>query len=74
MMTEAARQMEGKPDAVITSVGGGGLFNGVVQGMRQIGWEDVPVIAMETVGANAFNAAIQAGELVTLPAITRLGD
>ena len=71
MITEAADQLEDKPDAVITSVGGGGLFNGVVQGMRQVGWTDVPVVAMETIGAHALNAAIQAGNLVTLPAITR---
>ncbi|GFO10489.1 serine dehydratase [Plakobranchus ocellatus] len=72
MIVEASRQMERKPDVVIASVGGGGLFNGVVQGMRQVGWDSVPVLAMETVGANAFNAAIEAGELVTLPAITSI--
>ncbi|KAK3788513.1 hypothetical protein RRG08_030215 [Elysia crispata] len=72
MITEAADQLEDKPDAVITSVGGGGLFNGVVQGMRQVGWTDVPVVAMETIGAHALNAAIQAGNLVTLPAITSI--
>ncbi|GFR59248.1 serine dehydratase [Elysia marginata] len=72
MITEVARQLDCKPDAVVTSVGGGGLFNGVVQGMRQVGWDDVPVVAMETVGADAFNASIKAGDLVTLPAITSI--
>lgn len=70
MIVEAARQMTVKPDVVVTSVGGGGLFNGVIQGMRQVGWDDVPVVAMETHGAHAFDAAIKAGEIVTLPAIT----
>lgn len=72
MITEAARQLDCKPDVVVTSVGGGGLFNGVVQGMRQVGWDDVPVVAMETVGADAFNASVEAGELITLPAITSI--
>lgn len=55
------------------SVGGGGLLNGVVEGLRRAGWEDVPIIAMETVGAHSLNAAMKAGELVTLPSITRYG-
>ncbi|CAL1537358.1 unnamed protein product [Lymnaea stagnalis] len=70
MIVEAARQMQVKPDVVVVSVGGGGLLNGVIQGMRQVGWDDVPVVAMETHGAHSFDAAIKAGEVVTLPAIT----
>lgn len=71
MIVEAARQMKVTPDVVITSVGGGGLLNGMVQGMRKVGWTDVPVVAIETHGANCFSAAVAAGEVVTLPAITR---
>lgn len=59
-----------KPGAVVVSVGGGGLLCGVVQGMRSVGWTDVPILAMETVGADCFNAAIKAGKLVTLDDIT----
>uniref|UniRef100_A0A3B3UJX4 L-serine ammonia-lyase n=1 Tax=Poecilia latipinna TaxID=48699 RepID=A0A3B3UJX4_9TELE len=61
-----------RPGAVLLSVGGGGLLCGVVRGLKDAGWADVPVIAMETVGADCFNAAIKAGELVTLDDITRL--
>lgn len=64
---------EGKkrPAAVICSVGGGGLLNGVVLGLERCkGWEDVTVLAMETEGANALNASVKAGEHVTLPGIT----
>ncbi|XP_043998078.1 serine dehydratase-like [Gambusia affinis] len=59
-----------RPGAVLLSVGGGGLLCGVVRGLKDAGWADVPVIAMETVGADCFNAAIKAGELVTLDDIT----
>lgn len=59
-----------KPGAVVVSVGGGGLLCGVIQGMSSVGWSDVPVLAMETEGANCFNAAIKAGKLVTLDDIT----
>ncbi|MDN4627721.1 pyridoxal-phosphate dependent enzyme [Erwinia sp. PsM31] len=58
-----------KPDVVILSVGGGGLLNGVVEGLQRNGWHDVPVIAVETEGAASFHAALQAGHTVELAAI-----
>ena len=61
---------EEKPDAIICSVGGGGLFCGVMQGLEAAGWSEVPVVAVETAGAESFSAALKADELVTLPAIT----
>ena len=64
-------EIDDKPDVVICSVGGGGLFCGVVQGLEEKGWSDVPIIAVETVGADSFSQAIKANRLVTLPAITR---
>lgn len=60
-----------KPGAIALSVGGGGLLCGVVQGLQEVGWGDVPVIAMETFGAHSFHAATTAGKLVSLPKITR---
>ena len=69
---EAVEQLREKPSVVVVSVGGGGLMSGVLQGMHDVGWSDVPLVAMETKGADSFDAAIQAGELVTLDAITRL--
>lgn len=68
---ESAEQLPEKPSVVVVSVGGGGLMSGVLQGMHNVGWVDVPLIAMETKGADSFDAAVQAGELVTLDAITR---
>lgn len=61
-----------KPGAVLVAVGGGGLLCGVIQGMKDVGWMDVPIVALETVGADCFNAAIKAGSIVTLDDITRL--
>ncbi|XP_046907098.1 serine dehydratase-like [Hypomesus transpacificus] len=59
-----------KPGAVVVSVGGGGLLCGVVEGMREVGWGSVPILAMETEGAHCFNAAVKTGRIVTLPDIT----
>ena len=63
--------MNGPPDLIILSVGGGGLLIGAAHGMERIGWNKVPILAMETVGADCFNAAVKAGKIVTLPTITR---
>lgn len=71
VIQESAAQLPEKPSAVVVSVGGGGLMAGVLQGMQDVGWNDVPLIAMETKGANCFDAAVQAGKLVTLDEITR---
>ncbi len=69
MIDEVARDGV-RPDAVVLSVGGGGLLCGVVEGLRRNGWSDVPVIAAETDGAASLRAALEAGERVALDAIT----
>lgn len=61
-----------KPDAVVLSVGGGGLFCGVVEGLRRNGWHDVPVMTTETVGADALARSLAVGERVALDAITSI--
>ncbi|MEE6525868.1 hypothetical protein FKM82_026148, partial [Ascaphus truei] len=61
-----------EPGAFVVAVGGGGLLAGLVSGMTQVGWADVPIIAMETRGAHCLNAALQAGGPVTLPDITSI--
>jgi L-serine/L-threonine ammonia-lyase len=57
-------------DAVVVSVGGGGLLCGVAEGLRRHGLDHVPIVAVETSGAASLRAAIDAGRLVTLDAIT----
>lgn len=74
MIDEIAEDVSTKPDfdVVICSVGGGGLMSGVLQGLHRNGLQHVPLIAVETEGAASLAAAVQAGELVTLPAITSI--
>lgn len=61
-----------KPDAVVLSVGGGGLLSGVAEGLHRNGWVQVPIIAVETEGAASFHAAAQAGHAVQLDQITSI--
>ncbi len=58
-----------RPDAVLLSVGGGGLLCGVCEGLRRNGWGDVPVLAVETEGAASYHAALRAGRAVSLERI-----
>lgn len=59
-----------KPEAVIVSVGGGGLACGILEGMHRQGWTDVPLIAVETKGADVFAKSIKANSPVHLNKIT----
>ncbi|KAK5656306.1 hypothetical protein OQA88_4686 [Cercophora sp. LCS_1] len=83
LVDELADQMrmnhrEASIDAVVCSVGGGGLLNGVMEGLERhkktIGrpGQTPKVLAVETVGADSLNASVRAGEHVTLPKITSI--
>ena len=61
-----------KPDAIICSVGGGGLFCGIIQGLEKAGLGDVPVLAVETKGAHSLALSLEKGTLSTLPGITSI--
>ncbi|KAI9064197.1 tryptophan synthase beta subunit-like PLP-dependent enzyme [Trametes sanguinea] len=56
MIHEIQRQLpEGtKPDAIICSVGGAGLAAGIMDGCTAVGWDDVPLVTVETHGSNCF--------------------
>ncbi|QXD00935.1 pyridoxal-phosphate dependent enzyme [Klebsiella sp. PL-2018] len=58
-----------RPDAVILSVGGGGLLAGVDAGLRRNNL-NIPVFVVETVGMSSFHAALKAGHPVSLPELT----
>ena len=60
------------PDAVVLSVGGGGLLSGVLEGLHRNRWTGIPVIAVETAGADALAQSLKAGHRVTLSAITSI--
>lgn len=71
MIDEAACQ-GGPFDAVVVSVGGGGLMLGVAAGLARNGMSHVPIHAVETDGAASLAASVAAGRLVALPAITSI--
>ncbi len=66
IVTELAAQGVERPGGVVVSVGGGGLLCGVLEGMHALGWNDVPVLAVETQGAASLHAAMKAGEPVDI--------
>ncbi len=59
-----------RPDAILAAVGGGGLACGILEGMHQQGWHDIPLIAVETLGADCFSQSMQAHKMVTLEKVT----
>lgn len=61
-----------RPDVVVTVVGGGGLLMGIMNGMKDVGWGDVTIIAGETEGAASFARSLDEGKRVTLPGITSI--
>ncbi len=69
-MIDEVAQTGYKPDAVLLSVGGGGLLSGVVEGLQRNHWHDVPGFAVETEGAASFHAAVNAGHTIELDSIT----
>jgi L-serine/L-threonine ammonia-lyase len=71
-MIEEVTRAGVRPDAVVLSVGGGGLLCGVVEGLRRSGMENVPVIATETTGADSFAQSLAAGRRITLAGITSI--
>lgn len=68
MVDELSQQMP-KPQAIVVSVGGGGLAVGVIEGLIRHGWSDIPVFGVETHGAASFAASLTAGRMVYLPKI-----
>lgn len=70
MVDDLVWQCPEKPDLIILSVGGGGMMNGVCEGLARNNWKDVSILAVETEGAASLNAAIAAGGPVTIDGIT----
>ncbi len=59
-----------EPDAIILSVGGGGLLCGIAEGLHRNHWNDIPIIAVETEGTASLAASVKAGKLITLDKIS----
>ncbi|RLV94881.1 L-serine dehydratase [Spathaspora sp. JA1] len=62
-----------KVKGVVCSVGGGGLYNGVVEGLnRNPRLSNVPILAIETKQAPTFNEAIKQGKVIHLQQVNTL--
>ena len=61
-----------RPSVIVLSVGGGGLLSGVVQGLHRHGWTDVPIVAVETIGADSLAQSLKAGHRIKLDRITSI--
>ena len=73
-MIDEVAQAGLKPDAVVLSVGGGGLLSGVAEGLQRNGWGGVPILAVETAGAASFRAATEAGRPVELARLASIAS
>ncbi|TGJ86508.1 hypothetical protein E0Z10_g2206, partial [Xylaria hypoxylon] len=68
----------GAVDAIVCNVGGGGLLNGIMEGIeRNYGLSPAPgkrpaVLALETAGADSLAASIRLGTHTTIPGITSI--
>lgn len=65
-LIQELQQAACQPDAIVVSVGGGGLYTGLVQGCEQLGWHDVVMITAETEGAASFAQAYQQKKRIKL--------
>ncbi|KAJ3475347.1 hypothetical protein NLI96_g11892 [Meripilus lineatus] len=82
MVREIARQLPDavKPDTLFCSVGGGGLAGGIMVGCKNVGWDDVPLVTMETTGSNCFyqsvllNRKLQTGARALPPHVEIVDD
>lgn len=72
LVGEVIEQLDGPPDAIVCSVGGGGLFSGIMQGLDAANASHVKVLAVETEGAHSLALSLEQGRLSTLPAITSM--
>lgn len=73
VIAECAAQMP-EPDWIVVAVGGGGYFCGVMEGLEAVGWNKTRVLTAETVGANCLDAALKAGERITLNSIDSIAS
>ncbi|KAK7041411.1 catabolic L-serine/threonine dehydratase [Paramarasmius palmivorus] len=80
MITEISSDLK-KPDAIFLSVGGGGMLGGVMTGCKNVGWDDVPIIGLETISCNCFhhsfllNTGASSDFVTTLPpSVTKVRD
>jgi L-serine/L-threonine ammonia-lyase len=64
-------ELDIQPEFIVCSVGGGGLLNGIVQGVQKRAWQS-KIVAVETIGADSLHQSILSNSRITLPAITSI--
>ncbi len=57
-------------DAVVLSVGGGGLLSGVALGLARNGLAGCPIFAVETIGAASLARSLEAGRRIELASVS----
>ncbi|GAB0134085.1 hypothetical protein EsDP_00002470 [Epichloe bromicola] len=74
IIPELREQIDEPIDAIVCSVGGGGLFNGLMQGIESFPWSGhkPEVVGVETLGADSMSASLKANAHITLPEITSI--
>jgi threonine dehydratase len=60
-------------EAIVVGVGGGGLISGLATAVKALK-PDVRIIGVEASGAASMRAALDAGEIVTLPSLNTIAD
>lgn len=60
-------------DAIVVPVGGGGLISGIAIAARALK-PDITIIGVQAAGASSCRMSLDAGEIVTLPAVTTIAD
>lgn len=61
-----------KPEAIVLSVGGGGLLSWAIEGLHRNDCQNIPVIAVQTEGTDSLAKSVLAGHRIELPAITSI--
>lgn len=58
---------------IVCSVGGGGLYNGIIQGLEKYNLADkIPIVGVETTGCHVFNTSMKLGKQVEFEKITSI--
>ncbi|WP_432448518.1 threonine ammonia-lyase IlvA [Aliiroseovarius marinus] len=70
---EIDRQLGRAPDMIVLPVGGGGLSSGMIRYFREMA-DGVDVRLAEPAGGASLSAALEAGQLVTLPEVDSFVD
>lgn len=62
-----------KIKGIVCSVGGGGLYNGIIQGLEKYNLADkIPIVGVETKGCHVFNTSLKLNKVVQFDKITSI--